>query len=93
MRYIIQRSKGGHHAARSRASPATATGRCKAYEGEGREMMKFLQVFLLTAFAMAVVISALAASIAYGGPVVFISVYVVLMSAAVSTMYCLWGKP
>ena len=56
-------------------------------------MIKFLQVFLLTAFAMAVVISALAASIAYGGPVVFISVYVVLMSAAVSTMYCLWGKP
>ena len=55
-------------------------------------MIKFLQVFLLTALVLAVAFSAFAVSTIYGGIIGFFSVYIVLMAAAVSAMYCLWGR-
>ena len=55
-------------------------------------MIKFLKVFLLTSFAMTTVIGGLTAAGVYGGVIGFVSVYILFMSAAASTMYCLWDK-
>lgn len=55
-------------------------------------MIKFLKVFLLIAFAITAVIGSLTAAAAYGGVVGLVSVYILFISAAASTMYCLWDK-